>query len=268
MGLLVISGWGNPMVWLFEGGVAEGECVAHGCFDGYAEQVADPADVAAGGRGSLGGCGLREGLVVRGWCCARGIAPTGVESGALLRVRNRCPSMLPGQVAVRWSRPARNERAGAVDPRDCVPCAKAKTSAHRDDYACARGLLLCTVRPGSPAAKSTGAVECVNVASTFCLLRLRRGQPVEHANRGCVPRKAARRQRTASAGWDNSAAFHQLAGDGHVSINAGAFADNTKQMVVDSLRAGALISRTRRLQPGYSADRPRWFAQTGRVRSA
>ena len=41
LSLLVISGWGNPMVWLFEGGVAEGECVAHGCFDGYAEQVAE-----------------------------------------------------------------------------------------------------------------------------------------------------------------------------------------------------------------------------------
>ncbi len=85
---------------------------------------------------------------------------------------------------------------------------------------------------------------------------------------GVFLERQARRQRTASAGWYNSDAFHQLAGDGHVSINAGAFTDNTKQMEVHSLRAGSLTSRTRRPQPGYRADRPRWLprqAEFGRL---
>lgn len=44
-------------------------------------------------------------------------------------------------------------------------------------------------------------------------------------------------RRTASAGWYNSAAFHAEAGEGHVSINADAFADETKASTIEALRA-------------------------------
>lgn len=49
---------------MFEGGVAEGEWGAHGCFDGYAEQVADPADVAAAGVDFLEDADFAKGSVV------------------------------------------------------------------------------------------------------------------------------------------------------------------------------------------------------------
>ena len=138
------------MVWLFEGGVAEGECVAHGCFDGYAEQVADPADVAAGGRRSLEGCGLREGLVVRGWCCARGIAPTGwagrafagEEQVSVDAARSGRGSVVEaGSQRAIWSR--RSATLRSLRPSENFPPIGM--------IRCARGLLLCTVRPGPPA---------------------------------------------------------------------------------------------------------------------
>ena len=146
---------------------------------------------------------LEDAVFAKGLWFEVGVAPgelrrPGWSRGALLRVRNRCPSMLPGQVAVRWSRPARNERSGAVDPRHYVPWRPSENFPPIGMIRCARGLLLCTVRPGPPAGKSTGAVE--RATSHRPRLTLRRGRQ-RHANRGCVPRKGARRQRTASAGW-------------------------------------------------------------------
>jgi enoyl-[acyl-carrier protein] reductase / trans-2-enoyl-CoA reductase (NAD+) len=57
---------------------------------------------------------------------------------------------------------------------------------------------------------------------------------------GVFLERQARGQRTASAGWYNSAAFHRLAGDGHFSINGDAFADETKQITIDTLQAARL----------------------------
>jgi enoyl-[acyl-carrier protein] reductase/trans-2-enoyl-CoA reductase (NAD+) len=53
---------------------------------------------------------------------------------------------------------------------------------------------------------------------------------------GVALERPAEGARTASAGWYNTAAFHRRAGAGHVSLNADAFAHDTKQHVVDLLR--------------------------------
>jgi enoyl-[acyl-carrier protein] reductase/trans-2-enoyl-CoA reductase (NAD+) len=52
---------------------------------------------------------------------------------------------------------------------------------------------------------------------------------------GVMLERPAEGTRTASAGWYNTAAFHQLASGTHVSINADGFADSTKEDVLRAL---------------------------------
>jgi enoyl-[acyl-carrier protein] reductase / trans-2-enoyl-CoA reductase (NAD+) len=46
---------------------------------------------------------------------------------------------------------------------------------------------------------------------------------------GVFLERAPRGDRTASAGWYNTVAFHEVAGGGHFSVNGDAFSDETKR---------------------------------------
>ena len=164
----------------------------------------NPTDVTAGGVDILEDAVFAKGLwfevgVAPGNCADRG------GSGALLRVRNRCRSMLPGQVAVRWSRFGGRATLAAseLDPsiRDTASLApKQKPPAHRDDSV-RRGLLLCTVRPGPPAGNLPGAEDRATSDRPVMGSPYASSRPPGACEPWACSSKGGERRRRASVGW-------------------------------------------------------------------
>ncbi len=119
----MVAGWGrwgcsgsaNLSVGWGEVGVRDGVEVAGGGFDAEPEQVADEADVAAGGVDLVEYAVLAQGSGPQRDAGPGVLGPTGTSRGAVRLLMSRWGLALPGQVRLRWSsQAARRVRTGAA----------------------------------------------------------------------------------------------------------------------------------------------------------